>query len=306
MSKQTHKDNSNLGNNLSQIDLGKEIMPSSAKVGCEECNYTGMIRYVKDGYEMGKKCKCYEKYQIAIRQKGSNIPEKYKFATLDIESSYLLYKFNAVGYDYSGGNMDFSFTMDDKSYNVNKIGHRFVERATGFLSQKPREESLSLILCGKVGSGKTKTSCAIANEFLKKGFKVYYIKASQYVSHIIQDGFKDSSKKAIRDFLNCNNSDDSENCHLLILDELGEESLRADDNSFASQEIRNLLKSRTEKLYPTIITTNFMPNELAKYYKEDTISMFCEDFMFFGLVGDRDYRMKLSSRLDEKLGLDEF
>lgn len=298
--------NVNPSKNLDKIDLGKEITPSKAPVGCDKCNWTGLIRYFDNGYEMSKPCECYTNYQISIRQKDSNIPEKYKFSRLDIENEYKLYKFNAVGYDYSSEIKTFNFTADEKVYNVNKVGERFIERATEFLGEYPRKDCLSLLISGRVGSGKTKVACAIANSFLKKGHKAYYIKASHYVTNVIQDGFKDEKKKELRDFLNCENINDDENCHLLILDELGEESLNGNDNNFASQEIRKLLKSRTEKLYPTIITTNFNPAELPKYYKEDTISMLCEDFMFFLLLGSNDYRVRLNTELDKKLGLDDF
>ena len=298
--------NTDLSKNLDKIDLGKEIEESTAPIGCPKCKGTGVIRYIENGYDMGKKCSCYTDYQLSLRQKNSNIPAKYQFAKLNIDSNYILYQFIPTGYDYSTDNKKFIFTYGDKPYNVNAIGKRYIERSISFLNTTPRKDSLSLLICGKAGSGKTNVACAIANEFLRKGLKAYYIKASDYVSKVIQDGFKDDSKKVIRDFLNCSNQNEDENCHLLILDELGEESSKSTDNNFASQEIRNLLKSRTEKLYPTIITTNFIPDELPLYYKEDTISMLCEDFMFFGLVGDSDYRLGLNAKLNDKLGLDDF
>lgn len=296
-------------------NLEKEIKPANFK-GCVKCNDSGFIIIEQHGYKFNVPCDCYKNYQSNKRKEKCNIPEIYINADLDLDKSVSCFRFLPLGFgdvpvkkkdgtEHIVKSLKF---QAPKKYDINKLGNQYVDIQSDYLKQDPRQKAVSLILSGTVGSGKTKFACAIANKFISKGLNVYYIKTKQYIDNVIKDQFKADAEKAeklkqLRNFINGFNKNNKDNCHLLILDELGYE-YQKEDSGFALAEIKDLLRNRAEKLYPTIITTNFKLNDLVLHYEEEMVSMFCESYMFLTVICSEDYRVKMSQKLDEDFDLD--
>lgn len=296
------------------LDVEKEIK-SSAYIGCEKCNGSGFIAVRRDGYDFQQPCDCYRTYQLNIIKERSNIPEIYINAAFDLDKNVSFMRFRPLGYKDETREIDGVNVKRKQLYfkkpvelDINGFGKQYVDVAINDLKASPRTISRSLIFSGTVGSGKTYFACAIANEFISRGMNVCYLKTKQYLDNVIKDSFtKDEDKvkelKKKRDYLNGFNKNFKDNCHLLVLDELGYEYQKA-DNNFALAEIKDLLRNRAEKSLPTIITTNFMLDELTRTYEEELVSMFAQSYMFFYVVCSDDYRITKSKELDNGFDFD--
>lgn len=296
------------------LDVEKEIS-SSKYIGCAKCGGSGFVAIRKDGYDFQQPCECYRTYQLNKIKEKSNIPDIYVNASFDLDKSVSFMRFRPLGYKNEVKEIDGVKVNRKQLYfkkpielNINGFGQQYVDVAIKDLSTYPRTVSRSLILSGAVGSGKTYFACAIANEFISRGMNVSYLKTKQYLDNVIKDSFsKDEAKvselKKKRNYLNGFNKNLKDNCHLLILDELGYEYQKA-DSSFALAEIKDLLRNRAEKSLPTIITTNFLLDELTRTYEEELVSMFAQSYMFFYVVCSDDYRIKKSMDLDNGFDFD--
>ena len=295
--------------NIIPENVSKEIVPSKLPFGCELCDYTGFKFVKKDEGEFRERCDCYKTYQYNLLKIDANIPEIYFNAQFDLDKSVVFNRFKPLRFKMVEEKTSIGITSRRQllfenpplEWDINKFGSTYVGNASNYLAVSPRKMSVSLIFSGEVGSGKTYLACAIANEMLKKGYKAYYLKAKQYIDYVMLDSYsKDQAKaselKSKRDFLNGLNKNFQDNCHLLILDELGFE--HKGDSGYALAQIKDLLRNRAEKHLPTIITTNFMLDELTKVYEEELVSMFAESYMFFMVICPDDYRLRKSSKLD--------
>lgn len=297
-------------------NVAKELIGPGSLIGCEKCGHSGFVNINKDGYSFMEPCDCYRTYQLNMLKERSNIPEIYINASFSLDESVSFMRFLPLSYKETSELVDgvkvnrrqLQFKNKPIKMDINGFGAQYVDVAIKHLKQSPRTKSIGLILSGEVGSGKTMFACAIANAFIEKGLNVHYLKTKQYIDNVIKDSFgKDDDKVKIlkkkRDYLNGFNKNLKDNCHLLILDELGYEYQKA-DSGFALAEIKDLLRNRAEKSLPTIITTNFMLDELTRVYEEELISMFAESYMFFYVVCSDDYRIKKSAELDEDFDFD--
>ena len=122
-------------------------------------------------------------------------------------------------------------------------------------------------------------SNCIANELLKKGKTVLYQTAPVLLESVIN--YKMSKNKSSID--NIYNS--VLNCDLLIIDDLGTESL----NSMKLSELFTILKTRilnlNNKVTKTIISTNLDINDIFRIYEErigSRIIGYYDIYRFFG------------------------
>ena len=122
-------------------------------------------------------------------------------------------------------------------------------------------------------------SNCIANELLKKGKTVLYQTSPVLLESVID--YKMSKNKSSLD--NIYNS--VLNCDLLIIDDLGTESL----NSMKLSELFTILNTRilnlNNKITKTIISTNLNINDIFKNYEErigSRIAGYYDIYRFFG------------------------
>ena len=132
--------------------------------------------------------------------------------------------------------------------------------------------SSSLLLFGNAGLGKTHAALAIANTVLDRGFDVIYISSPDLCAQLERARFEDDDTLMRA----CQEAD------LLILDDLGTESL----SSYTLSCLYTLVNDRMAKRRPTIYTTNIVDSALLeKRYTEKIASRLsgsCEPVEFIG------------------------
>ena len=134
----------------------------------------------------------------------------------------------------------------------------------------------NLLFSGNTGLGKTFLSSCIANEILKKGKNVLYQTAPVMFDSIIDYRFGKTK--------NSNIIDSILNVDLLIIDDLGTESM----NNVKFAELFNIINTRLlnqKNITKTIISTNLSLNNLYKNYDERIISRIIGNYdicYFFG------------------------
>jgi DNA replication protein DnaC len=113
-------------------------------------------------------------------------------------------------------------------------------------------------LIGKTGTGKTHVSTAIAREIIDMGYDVIYDTVQNIISDFEDDRFR-------RGYNNDElKSEKYLECDLLIIDDLGTEFT----NQITLSCIYNILNTRNNKGLATIVSTNLLPDELAKKYED--------------------------------------
>lgn len=210
------------------VRLGYPADYTEVKYSCPDCSDTG---YIKNGAAM---CHCFREALIKENIASSGIGrliEKQSFDNFDLN----WYKSNGDTYARMSNNLAAA-----KDY-VRDFGN-----------------GQNLLLIGKTGTGKTHISTAIARELIHKGYDVVYDSAQNIVSDFEADKFRSGySQQESR-------SEKYLVCDLLIMDDLGTEFL----NQFTVSCIYNLLNTRQNRGFSTIISTNLSPEELAHRYED--------------------------------------
>lgn len=195
---------------------------------CTECSDTGFI----DGVRM---CKCFREELIKATIISSGIGhliEKQSFDNFDLE----WYNDNPKNYEKMIKTLDAAKNYC-KNFNKNKG---------------------NLLLIGKTGTGKTHVSTAIAREIIDMGYDVIYDTVQNIISDFEDDRFR-------RGYNNDElKSEKYLECDLLIIDDLGTEFT----NQITLSCIYNILNTRNNKGLATIVSTNLLPDELAKKYED--------------------------------------
>lgn len=128
--------------------------------------------------------------------------------------------------------------------------------------------SPSLMLMGATGLGKTHISTAIAREVILKGYSVLYDSAQNVIGAYEHDRFhsgRGEDKKEAEKY---------EICDLLIIDDLGTEF----QSNFSISTLYYLLNLRLNCGRPTIVSTNFTPNDLRSHYDDRIASRLMGNF----------------------------
>lgn len=197
------------------------------------------------------------------------------------------------------GNLDsenFStFSLDYYSNEVNaeKYGipisprenvKRIKDLSINFINNFDNPKQKNLLFTGDTGLGKTFLCNCIAYELLQKGKTVLYQTAPVMIDSIINYRFsKNPSSSNIIDHIL--------NVDLLIIDDLGTETL----NTMKLTELFTIINSRilnqNNKITKTIISTNLSLRDLFSIYNERIGSRFVGHYDIFKFVGD-DIRFK--------------
>ena len=129
------------------------------------------------------------------------------------------------------------------------------ERMTKFVAnfELALSTGANAILHGDIGTGKTHFACAVANELLKRGFSVQYTTLYRACAYI-KEAWKsqepdDTETKRIEHFIKSD---------LLIVDEIRVH------RDFDMPIITELFDGRYRERKPTIVITNFNPQQLAE------------------------------------------
>lgn len=214
---------------------------------CTICNDTGYITINSQSIM----CSCLKQKLINSLYNKSNIYnlDKENFST-----------FNADLYSDNVDKVKYKSNLSPKA-NILKIK----EIVDKFINNFDDVNEKNLLFTGNTGLGKTFLSNCIAKEIINKGKTVIYQTAPVMLDCIIDYKF---GKNNISE----NYYSDLINCDLLIIDDLGTESI----NSLKFTELFNILNTRllnqTNHTLKTIISTNLTLQNLFSNYDERIVS----------------------------------
>lgn len=238
---------------------------------CRSCDNNEIDKKNRDIYNAAtdKKthCKCkpfsLEFSRIKKLYDKSNIPSRYKLATLEMDMEH--------DRGINGGTSSLFLNTDlvREFLEEKEVSHR------GFY------------LWGNTGSGKTHVACAILNNLiLKKGIEARYCKVSKDFLEAIKATFTDKDKfwgevestsKAIEN--------EFQKVPVLVLDDFGVQK----ETAWAMEKIYDLIDTRYENRRLTIVTSNKPMESLKGVFENRIYSRLCEMTreLFFEAI---DYR----------------
>lgn len=253
-------------NLLNTIDIPIEVKEPIYE--CPICKDTGYITLDNNKTVL---CNCIKQKIFDIDFNKSNIGnlEKENFDTFDLN----LYSDNVDVKKYNA-----KISPRQNILNIKDIAMRFVENF-----DNPDEKNL--LFLGNTGLGKTFLSNCIAKEILSNKRTVLYQTSPIMLDNIIDYRFGKSDLKEVYDNII--------NVDLLIIDDLGAESL----NSFKVTELFNIINARllsaNNNVRKTIISTNLNMNNLFETYGERIFSRLASYYNICRFFGDDIRLLKL-------------
>lgn len=248
---------------LQKLNLDESYL--KPKYECNICSDTG---YITNNYKT-EMCTC-------LKQKLLNIEyNKCNISNLDKEN------FDNFNFDL------YSDEINREKYNSNispkeniKIIKQISEK---FINDFNNPSSKNLLFTGNTGLGKTFLSNCIANELLKFGKTVLYQTAPVMLDSIIDYRFGKKNSQNICDYIY--------SVDLLIIDDLGTETI----NSMKFTELFNVINTRllnnSNNVTKTIISTNLNMKNLYETYDERIVSRFVGYYNICRFFGE-DIRFK--------------
>ena len=230
---------------------------------CKICKDTG---YFLDNNYRTVMCNCLKQRILNISYNKSNISNLKK-------ENFLTFNENK-----------FSDEVDFAKYKVNisprKNMINIKQKCLSFVENFDDPNAKNLLFTGNTGLGKTFISNCIANELLQKGKSVLYQTAPVLLETVI-DNKMAKNKTASQDLFYKNVLE----ADLLIIDDLGTESL----NSMKLSELFTILNTRllnlNSKITKTIISTNLSVDNIFRNYEErigSRIAGYYDIYYFFG------------------------
>lgn len=230
---------------------------------CKICKDTG---YFLDNNYRSLMCNCLKQRVLNISYNKSNMSNLKK-------ENFLTFNENK-----------FSDEVDIAKYKVNispkKNIIKIKQKCLSFVENFDDPNTKNLLFTGNTGLGKTFMSNCIANELLQKGKSVLYQTAPILLETVINN--KMSKNKTSDQDLFYRNVLEAD---LLIIDDLGTESL----NSMKLSELFTIINTRllnlNSKITKTIISTNLSIDNIFKIYEErigSRIAGYYDIYYFFG------------------------
>ncbi len=247
---------------LESIGLSeKDLLP---KYECEICNDTGYIN------NTSTLCNCIKQKMFDMEYNKSNIGnlEKENFDTFSLE----LYS-DEVNFEKYNANI----SPRKNITNIKKLAQKFI-------LDFDDPDAKNLLFTGNTGLGKTFLSNCIAKEIINKNKTVLYQTSSVLLDTIIDYRFgKENVSKNIYDNIL--------SVDLLIIDDLGTETM----NSLKFTELFNIINTRllnqNNHITKTLISTNLNIQELFSNYDERIVSRFIGHYNICRFFGE-DIRIK--------------
>ena len=210
---------------------------------CADCEDTGYIG--------GQKCHCFKQEALSLLYDKSNLKE------------YL-------------DSIDFSM-ISDQYYEGEDLVHfrDSYQKSINFVNNFNNDYQ-NLYFYGTVGTGKSFLSSCIAKALMQKGYSVIYFSASGLMDTISNYSFNHKQRSETESGYH-----DIYDCDLLIIDDLGTESI----NDFTISQLFTCLNERSLRKKSVIISTNLSLKELRDYYSERIFSRIVGNFLFCKMTG---------------------
>ncbi len=222
------------------------------------------------GYINNNICNCLKQKIYNIQYNKSNISnlEKENFDT---------FNFNIYSNEI---NKDLYSSDISPRENIKKI----YNAAIHFVDNFNNSEEKNLMFLGPTGLGKTFLSNCIAKSLLEKGKTVLYQTAPIMLDTIISSRF---NKQSDNNFM-----DNLLNVDLLIIDDLGTETINSMKYTELFTIINTRLLNQSQKITKTIISTNLDLKTIFSVYNERIASRIIGNYNIYKFFGD-DIRLKI-------------
>lgn len=184
--------------------------------------------------------------------------------------------------------LDYYSTQPDSRSNVSprEIAKRNYQKCSSF-AENFGSAYENLLLYGSAGLGKTFLSSCIARRVTERGFSVTYDTAisifDQYNNVKFGNGDFSAASQALARFRNAD---------LLIVDDLGTEM----PSAFHTSCLYDLINRRLMAGRPTILSTNFLPNQLEERYSPAIASRILGEFTQLRFIGDDIRKIRKKQR----------
>ena len=245
--------------------LGKKPDYLTVCCDCPICKDTGYV--LENNYSVMCKCLKQKLYDIEYNKSKFNIIKNQNFDNFNLN----LYS-NEVNKEKYGVNI----SPRANAENIKKASINFVENFDNFNTK-------NLLFSGGTGLGKTYLSNAIITALLEKGKTALYQTAPVMLDKIISDIFsKDGNSEFSESLLNVD---------LLIIDDLGTETMNSMKFTELYKIINTRLLNQNGKPTKTVISTNLDLQGLFNTYDERIVSRFVGYYDRFRFFGD-DIRFK--------------
>lgn len=253
--------------------LSKDSNFLNPQFECKMCKDTGYV--LRDGkYCM---CTCLKQriYDVAYNKSNMGNLERENFSTFDLR------------YFSDKPNKELYKSDISPRQNINIIR----EKAENFINNFDDPTEKNLLFTGNTGLGKTFLTNCIANECLHLGKTVLYQTAPVMLNTIIDTKFGKESK-------NSDLFDNILNVDLLIIDDLGTETV----NNYKIEELFTIINTRllnqNHKITKTIISTNLNAEELFQTYTPRIGSRLAGYYRFLRFFGE-DLRMRKAKKSED-------
>ncbi|MBO4391499.1 MAG: ATP-binding protein [Lachnospiraceae bacterium] len=237
---------------------------------CPDCKDTGRLLD-------GSRCRCFQKRAIEMVYESSNlsrIVERENFRTFSLDY-------------YSKEDID-----PVNNISIYELMKYNLETCKRFAKDFPKDPSLSLLITGPTGTGKTFLAHCVADQLLSSGFSVIRLSATQLI-----EVFEEQQRNRYRYNHEDNFADQEEfsadelrhylfECDLLIIDDLGTEM----PNSFTINKIFTVIDDRQTRQKGTLITTNLSMQAIRDSYTERISSRLFSGYKILQTAG-ADVRM---------------
>lgn len=179
-----------------------------------------------------------------------------------------------------------NFSLD--YYAADPSAHRRMQQIYGKMKEYAETfgdgETVSLVLFGGTGLGKTHLSTAVARTVLDRGFDVYYTGAVNMLADFEYQRFGnsitgDAGQDTGRYF----------SCDLLIIDDLGTEVT----NQFTTSVLYNIINTRLNRKKATIISSNLTQADFRGRYWDRITSRVLGEYVVMPFLGTDIRSLKL-------------
>ena len=245
--------------------LSKDSSYLNPHFECKLCKDTGYIE--KNG--VSTMCNCLKQKIFDIQYNKSNI------GNLDKE--------NFDTFDFNVYSDKPNIEMYNSNISPRENMHKIYDACQNFIKNFDNPDEKNLMFLGPTGLGKTFLSNCMAKKLLESGKTVLYQTAPVMLDNIISARFdKDQSSSFVDNLLNVD---------LLIIDDLGTETM----NSMKFTELFTIINTRllnqNNKITKTIISTNLDLKSIFKIYNERIGSRIAGHYNIYRFFGD-DIRLK--------------
>ena len=230
---------------------------------CKKCGDTGYVE--------NEKCSCFSVLEAALINRESGLP--------GFLPDFGIEKLSSAVYDDSAPMPDFpGKKLTQKTYMEKNVIPWMVK----YVEEFDRPGSHNMFLTGPSGTGKTYLTGCVAKSLIDRQKTVIYVSAAE-----LFDTYRKAAVRSDETEDAASRLEKAETCDLLIIDDLGTESI----SDFSVSRLFSVISHRLSAGTSTIISSNCDLNEVSRMYGERISSRIMGGYSIIGFFGT-DLRLK--------------